>query len=167
MGQAEQGLSQVARGIDLYQGLKTPPVFWPLLLYVRAWAYGQGGKPEQGLAYMDQAMEIVSGGPRTAMASEFIRFRGDLLLAVSLDNAAQAESWLQQALQIARENQALMPELRAALSLSRLWQQKTLPTDQDKAGQSRQLLGDIYARFTEGFETADLKEANILIIMYT
>jgi hypothetical protein len=50
------------RGMDLYQGLKTPPVFWPLVLHIRAGVCGQAGRPEEGLALLDEAMEIVGQG---------------------------------------------------------------------------------------------------------
>ncbi len=155
MGRAEEGLTQVRQGLDLYQGLKTPPIFWPLLLYIQAGVCGQGGKPEQGLASLDEAMEIASHWSGEALLPEFLRLKGDLL-ALTPENAAGAEPWFQQALEVAHEIQAPMLELRAAISLSRLWR------EQGKAEQGRQLLGDVYERFTEGFTTADLKEARTL-----
>ena len=144
------------RGMDLYQGLKTPPVFWPLLLLIRAGVCGQARRPEEGLALLDEAMEIVEGSGNP-LASEFCRLKGDLFLAVSPENLAEAEPWFQQALEIAQERQARMLELRAAMSLSRLWR------EQGKAEHGRQLLTDAYERLTEGFTTADLKEASALL----
>jgi len=157
MGWAEEGLMQNNRGMDLYQGLKTPPVFWPLLLLIRAGVCGQAGRPEEGLALLDEAMEIVGQGSGNPLASEFCRLKGDLLLALSPENLAEAEPWFQQALEIAQERQARMLELRAAMSLSRLWR------EQGKAEHGRQLLSDAYERLTEGFTTADLKEASALL----
>jgi predicted ATPase len=156
MGWAEEGLMQNNRGMDLYQGLKTPPVFWPLLLLIRAGVCGQAGRPEEGLALLDEAMEIVEGSGNP-LASEFCRLKGDLFLALSPENLAEAEPWFQQALEIAQERQARMLELRAAMSLSRLWR------EQGKAEHGRQLLSDAYERLTEGFTTADLKEASALL----
>jgi tetratricopeptide (TPR) repeat protein len=157
MGSAEEGLMQNNRGMELYQGLKTPPVFWPLLLLIRAGVCGQAGRPEEGLASLDEAMTIVGQGSANPLASAFCRLKGDLLLALSPENQAEAEPWFQQALEIARERQARMLELRAAMSLSRLWR------EQGKPEHGRQLLSDAYERLTEGFATADLKEASALL----
>ena len=70
---------------------------------------------------------------------------------------AEAEAWLQRALDVARRQEAKSLELRAARSLARLWQQ------QGKRDEARQLLGEVYGWFTEGFDTADLQEARILL----
>jgi predicted ATPase len=72
-------------------------------------------------------------------------------------NVGEAEECFRQALDIARGQQAKSLELRATMSLSRLWQQ------QGKQEEARQLLAEIYAWFTEGFDTADLKEAKFLL----
>ena len=70
---------------------------------------------------------------------------------------AQVETWLQRALDVARRQEAKSLELRAAMSLSRLWQQ------QGKQAEARELLAPIYGWFTEGFDTADLQEAKALL----
>jgi predicted ATPase len=70
---------------------------------------------------------------------------------------AEAETWLQRALNVARRQEAKWLELRAAVSLARLWQQ------QGKRAAARALLGPIYGWFTEGFDTADLQEAKALL----
>jgi hypothetical protein len=145
------------RGIDLYQGMKTPPVFWPLLLFVQAGACGQAGRPAEGLIALDKAMEIIRPGSGHLLSSALCRLKGDLLLALSPENPAEAESWFQQALEVAQKRQARMMELRAAISLCRLWR------EQGKPEQGRRLLSDSYERFTEGFTTADLKEARALL----
>jgi tetratricopeptide (TPR) repeat protein len=157
MGRAEEGLTQTNRGMDLYQGMKTPPVFWPLLLFVQAGACGQAGRPAEGLIPLDKALKIVGPSSGNLLSSGLCRLKGDLLLALSPENPAEAEAWFQQALEVAQERQARMMELRAAISLSRLWRQ------QGKAEQGRRLLSDSYGRFTEGFTTADLKEARALL----
>ena len=72
-GSAEEGLMQNNRGMELYQGLKTPPVFWPLLLLIRAGVCGQAGRPEEGLASLDEAMKIVGQGSGNPLASAFCR----------------------------------------------------------------------------------------------
>lgn len=154
MGWAEEGLMQINRGMVLYQELKTPPVFWPLLLSIQAATCGQAGRPEEGLTLLDEALEIVGPGSGDP---EFYRLKGDLLLALSPENLAEAEPWFQQALEIAQERQARMLELRAAMSLSRLWR------EQGKAEHGRRMLSDAFERLTEGFTTADLKEARALL----
>jgi predicted ATPase len=72
-------------------------------------------------------------------------------------NAPQAEACVQQALALARRSQAKWWELRAAMSLSRLWQR------QGRRDAARQLLAEVYGWFTEGFDTADLQEARALL----
>ena len=157
MGWAEEGLMQTNRGMDLYRGLKTPPVFWPTLLFIQAEACGQAGRPAEGLALLDKVMETVGPGSGNPLSSESCRLKGDLLLALSPENPTEAEPWFQQALEVAQERQARMLELRAAISLSRLWR------EQGKRDQGRRLLSDAYERLTEGFTTVDLKEARALL----
>jgi predicted ATPase len=91
------------------------------------------------------------------MRAEAHRLRGELLLCRAAPDAVQAEACFQQALVIARSQQAKSWELRAATSLSRLWQQ------QGKRDEARELLTPIYSWFTEGFDTADLQEAKALL----
>src|SRR5262249_5557667 len=89
--------------------------------------------------------------------AEVCRLRGVLLLRQPGSPQAEAEAWLQRALDVARQQQAKSLELRAAMSLSRLWQQ------QGKQAAARELLVPIYGWFTEGFDTADLQEAKVLL----
>src|SRR5262249_37775697 len=157
MGRAEEGLTEVDQGMDLYQGLRTPPVFWPLLLFIQAGVCGQAGKTTEGLARLDQAMEVVGPASRSPLSSQLCRLKGDLLMALSPDDSAAAERWIRQALEIAQARQARMLELQAATSGSRLW------LEQGRADETRRLLGDAYGKLTEGFTTADLKEARELL----
>jgi predicted ATPase len=85
------------------------------------------------------------------------RLKGELLLRPAASDVQQAEICLHQALAIARRQQAKSLELRAAMSLSRLWQQ------QDKRAEAQQLLAEIYGWFTEGLDTPDLQEAKALL----
>jgi predicted ATPase len=89
--------------------------------------------------------------------AEVCRLRGVLLLRQPGTPQAEAEAWLQRALDIARRQQAKSLELRAALSLSRLWQQ------QGRRDEAHALLAPVYHWFTEGFDTADLQEAKGLL----
>ena len=89
--------------------------------------------------------------------AEVCRLKGELLLAGSAEHATEAEACLHQALDIARRQQAKSWELRAAMSLARLWQRQGKRTAADE------LLAPIYGWFTEGFDTADLQEAKALL----
>lgn len=153
MGSIEMGLALIEKGIDAYRGLNTPPVFWPLLLYLCAGAYRVASRPEEGLLLMKEAIEFETAGSTKALVSEFLILQGELLLALSSANTAQAESCYQEAVENARAVQAPMLELRAAMRLSRLWQ------EQGKAEQARKLLNESYTKMTEGFALPDLKEA--------
>jgi len=89
--------------------------------------------------------------------AELHRLKGELLLVLSTDNTTEAEACFHQALDIARRQEAKSLELRAAISLSRLWQQ------QGKCAAACALLAPIYGWFTEGFDTVDLQEAKALL----
>jgi predicted ATPase len=157
MGSIEMGLAIVEKGIEAYRGLKTPPVFWPLLLYLCAGAYGAASRPEKGLVLMKEAIEFETAGSSKALVSEFLILQGELLLALSSANAMEAESCFQEAVYAARAGHASMLELRAALRLSRLWH------EQGKTEQARRVLSEAYTKMTEGFTTPDLKEAQTLL----
>ena len=94
---------------------------------------------------------------RSNLLAEAYRIKGELLLRQAVPDASQAEACFQQALAIARRQQAKSWELRAAMSLGRLWQQ------QGKRQEACELLAPIYGWFTEGFDTADLQEAKALL----
>src|SRR5207249_6959788 len=89
--------------------------------------------------------------------AEISRLRGVLLLRQTGTSQVEAETWLRRALDVARRQEAKSLELRAAMSLARLWQR------QGKRGAAQELLAPIYGWFTEGFGTADLKDAKALL----
>lgn len=156
-GLRDKGLTLIDQGIQAYQGLKTPPVFWPLLLHLSAGAYGMASRPQDGLRLMNEAIDIASTSSAKTLASEFFILKSSLLLTLSPDNAVEAESLYQLAVKNAQEVHTPMLELRAAMGLSRLWQ------EQGKTEQARRLLGTAHAKITEGFTTADVKEASELL----
>jgi predicted ATPase len=88
---------------------------------------------------------------------ELYRLKGELLLRQNPDNQAEAETCFQQAIAIAQSQQAKSLELRAMMSLSRLWHQ------QGKRQEAHDLFAPVYGWFTEGFDTADLKDAKALL----
>jgi predicted ATPase len=104
-----------------------------------------------------EAMAVVENTGGSFYKAELHRLQGDLLLSQSASNSIEAEARLQQALEVACRQEAKSLELRAAMSLSRLWQQ------QGKRDEARELLAPIYGWFTEGFDTADLQEAKALL----
>jgi predicted ATPase len=157
LGSAERGLALIAQGLEAYRGIKTPPVFWPMLLHLCAGAYHAAAKPEVGIHMLDEALEIGSSSSARTLASEFLILKGALLLSLSSDNAAEAEFLYQQAVKNAQEVHTPMLELRAAIGLSRLWHA------QGNTEQARKVLNEAYSKMTEGFTTADLKEASALL----
>jgi predicted ATPase len=118
-------------------------------------AYGRIGQAEAGLHLLAEALVVVDKGPW--YEAEMHRIKGELLLLQAIPDAPQAAACFQQALAVARRQRAKSYELRAAMSLSRLWQQ------QGKRSEARELLAPIYSWFTEGFDTPDLQEAKALL----
>jgi len=158
LGSIEKGLTLIEEGLNAYKGLKTPPVFWPMLLHLCAGAYLSASRPEDGLPLLDEAIEVASTNSAKTLTSEFLNLKGELLLALSSDNAAVAESLYQLGINNAQEVKAPMLELRSAIALSRLLHK------QGRKEQARKILNDAYSKITEGFNTADLKEASALLI---
>jgi predicted ATPase len=157
MGQIESGLALLRLGMNSYQEMKNPPVFWLILLSMRARVHGLAGKPEEGLVWLNPAMQMVGQNTDNFFFGDFCILNGDLLLAISPDRLAEAESLFQQALEAALKLQATMLELQAAIRLCRIWMVR------GKAKQGRRLLSDAYEKFTEGFATAELMEAKELL----
>jgi predicted ATPase len=154
-GQAEEGIALIRQGLAMNPkgiGLGGPPVLAQL-----AEAYGAAQRPEEGLALLAEAFRCVDQTEERWYEAELYRLQGALLLQQSAVPAAEAESHFLHALNIARQQQAKFFELRAAMSLSRLWQR------QGKRDQAHELLVPIYRWFTEGFDTADLREAKSLL----
>jgi len=115
------------------------------------------GHTEEGLQALAEAHTLVEQHEERWWEAEVARLWGVLLLRQPETPQAEAETWLQRALDVARGQEAKSLELRAAMSLSRLWQQ------QGKQAEARALLAPIYGWFTEGFDTADLQEARALL----
>jgi predicted ATPase len=157
LGSTEKGLALIEQGLKTSRGLKTPPVFLPMLLHLCAGAYGAASKPEAGLHLMNEAMEIESSSSARTLTSEFLISKAALLLTLSSNNAAEAEALYEQAVFNAQEVHAPMLELRAAMGLSRLWHQR------GNKEQAQKVLNGAYSKITEGFTTADLREAGALL----
>jgi predicted ATPase len=153
---------EAAAGVALLrQGLASPDVgptlLRPYWLALLAEAYGRAGQPEAGLQVLAEAVTRMATTEMRWSEAEMSRLEGALRLQLASPEIPQAEACFQQALEMARRQEAKALELRAAVSLSRLWQR------QGKRGAARQLLAPIYSWFTGGFDTPDLQEAKALL----
>jgi predicted ATPase/tetratricopeptide (TPR) repeat protein len=157
MGDAGEGLTVLEEAISTYQRLSTPPVFWPLIRFLQAGACGMADRAGEGLALLDESIELTGQSQGKTLVSEFFRLKGDLLLVLSPSNTAEAERWFRAALDAAANARAPMLQLRAALGLGRLLR------EQGQREEARELLTTAYARLTEGFTTADLTDAKALL----
>jgi predicted ATPase len=129
----------------------------PYYLALLAEIYGDLGQPTAGLAILEDAWALVDKNSERWYAAELHRLQGVLLLRQEAPDVHQAEQCFQHALHIARTQQARALELRAACSLSQMWQQE------GKRDDARQVLAEVYAWFVEGFDTADLQEAKTIL----
>jgi predicted ATPase len=129
----------------------------PYLCTVLADVCAHLGHRAEGLQALAEAYTLVEQQEERWWEAEICRLRGVVLLRQPGTPQAEAESWLQRALDVACRQEAKALELRAVMSLARLWQQ------QGKRAQAYDLLAPIYSWFTEGFDTADLQDAKALL----
>jgi TOMM system kinase/cyclase fusion protein len=155
-GQSDAGIVQMCEGMAACRttGAEADR---PYFLALVAEAYGRGKRYDEGLAMLEEALALVDQSEERYWEAEIHRLKGELLLARSAENQVEAEACWHQALEVARRQGAKSLELRAAMSLSRLWQQ------QGKRDDARELLAPLYGWFTEGFDTTDLQEAKALL----
>jgi class 3 adenylate cyclase/predicted ATPase len=155
-GQGEEGIAQLRQGTAAWQATGAE-LFVPYFCTLLADVCAHLGHPEDGLQALAEVHTLVEQHEERYWEAEVHRLRGVLLLRQTGTPQAEAEAWLQRALDVARRQQAKSLELRAAMRLSRLWQQ------QGKRAAAHALLAPIYGWFTEGFDTADLQEAKALL----
>jgi predicted ATPase len=155
-GHGEEGMAQIRQGLAAYQTTGASRVR-PYQLALLAEASTQVGQTTEGLAALAEALALLDKSGVRWWEAELHRLRGALLLQHEGAQPGEADACFQQALIIARRQQAKSLELRAATSLARLWQQ------QGKHAAARELLAPLYGWFTEGFETADLQDAKALL----
>ena len=155
-GQAQEDIEQLRQGFIAFRatGAELGRPHWLALL---AEAQGTLGEPEAGLTALAEALVHVEHTGERYYEAEVHRLKGSLLLQQNSDNQVEAETCFHKALDIARSQQAKSFELRTATSLARLWQQ------QGKRQEAHDLLAPVYGWFTEGFDTADLKDAKALL----
>jgi predicted ATPase len=152
-GQTAAGIAQVRQGFAAWQAWGTAHLH---PAHMVAEAYGKVGLIAEGLALLAEALRQVEMTGERKYEAELYRLKGELLWHGGY-RPDEAEACLHHALTVARGQQAKAWELRAALSLSRLWQQ------QGRRDEARELLAQVYGWFTEGFDTADLQEARMLL----
>jgi predicted ATPase len=155
-GQAQAGSEQLQQGLSAFQATGAEHLR-PYFLALLAEVYGIMGQPEAGLTVLKDALALVDTTGERVWEPELYRLKGALLLQWSSDNHVAAKPCFHHAIAIAQTQQAKAWEVRATTSLARLWQ------SQGKRHEARQMLGDVYSWFTEGFDTADLQEAKALL----
>ena len=131
----------------------------PMFLSDLAWAYAELGRYDEASRCIDEVITTLETTKERWFEAEASRVAGEIALRLPMADAARAQGCFERALTVAREQQAKSWELRAAMSLARLWR------DQGKSQQARELLAPVYGWFTEGFDTRDLKEAKALLEM--
>jgi class 3 adenylate cyclase/predicted ATPase len=153
-GDVAEGISLLRSSSAAYRA--TGAEAWmPHYIALLASACEIAGQVEEALALLDDAFQIVESTGERWLDAELNRHKGQLLLGQGHSEAA--EELYRKALGIAREQEAKLWELRAAMSLARLWR------DQGRDAEARELLAPVYGWFTEGFATPDLKEAKTLL----
>ena len=155
-GHLQEGLSLLHQGIDAYlaSGARLLRLY---ALGLLAEIYGRAGESEKALQVINDALATMRQDGARWWAAELYRLKGELLLQQDFSELEEAENCFDQALIISRAQQAKSLELRAATSLAKLWQ------SQGKRQQTYALLAPIYNWFTEGFDTADLIAAKVLL----
>jgi predicted ATPase len=120
-------------------------------------AYAELGQHDDARRCIEDAIEKVERAKEKALEAEVNRIAGEVALKSLAPDTQKAEKYFERALSVARQQRTKSWELRASMSLARLWR------DQGKVQQARELLAPVYGWFTEGFDTRDLKEARALL----
>jgi predicted ATPase len=155
-GEVAEGIAHIRQGLAAWRATGAGAAL-PWFLALLGEAYGKVGQLDKGLRALEEALAAVQHNEEHHYEAEVYRLKGELLLQDAPAHQEEAEENFRQALAVAGRQGAKSWELRAAMSLSRLWQQ------QGKRDEARELLAPIYGWFTEGFDTADLQEAQTLL----
>jgi predicted ATPase len=132
-------------------------LYLPVWLSLLARAYGELGQFDEAWSYIGEAITMVETTKETWYEAEVHRTAGEIARMSPERDAAKAEAYFERALAVARTQQAKSWELRAAMSMARLWR------EQGKRDEARELLAPVYGWFSEGFDTLDLKQAKALL----
>jgi len=152
---SEAALAEIETAMNSWSASAT--LFKPWFLTILAQAHGRLGRPERGLACLGDALSIVEQSKERLHLPGVLLTKVELLLAGSTPDPSTAESCLKESMQISREMNAHLPELRAATRLARLW------GEQGKAKEALELLTDCLDWFTEGFDAPDMQAAQALV----
>jgi predicted ATPase len=154
--QAADAVQMINSGLTAYRSTGTT-MWMPMFLSYLARAYAGLGQFDDAWRCIGEAITTMERTNERWFEAEVNRVAGEIALKSMKADAVKAQGYFDRALAVARQQQAKSWELRAAMSLARLWR------DQDKVQQARELLAPVYGWFTEGFETRDLKEAKALL----
>jgi predicted ATPase len=155
-GRIGEGLALYRQGLDASRAAGREREV-PLAAALLAEAYRKAGQAAGGLRVLDEPLGRLARTAEGWMEAELHRVRGELLMALPHRDPGEVEACFHRALAVARAQSAKLWELRAATSLARLWR------DHGRRAKARHLLAPVYGWFTEGFETADLKDAKALL----
>jgi predicted ATPase len=156
-GETEEGIGGIRQGLVAWRAMGLEVVL-PESLCLLAGAYGKAGQAKEGLRLVAEALAKAERTGERKFEAELYRLKGELLLGqVEAKVEVEAERCFERALEVARRQRARSWELRAATSLSRLWQRR------GKRREARKLLQEVHGWFTEGFDTPDLIEARALL----
>jgi predicted ATPase/class 3 adenylate cyclase len=155
-GKPEKGVVELQQGIAAMRAIRAG-IWHPFRCSMLAEAFDLVGNAREGLQCLAEAQTLMDQTGERWWEAEIYRLQGTLLLRYSMAPPAEVETWFRRALDVARRQDARSLELRAATSLARLWDHQGQHT------QARDLLAPIYDKFTEGFDTFDLKEAKALL----
>jgi predicted ATPase len=155
-GNAGKAVQLITSGLSTYRSTGAN-LFCPLFLSHLAKAHAELSQFDDAWRCYDEAMAAIEATKERWYEAEAHRTAGEVALLSAGPYAAKAETYFQRALAVARQQQAKSWELRASMSLARLWR------DQGRVSEARELLGPVYRGFAEGFDTRDLKEAKALV----
>jgi predicted ATPase len=159
-GKGSDAIPMFTTGMALYR--TTGATIWkPLHLTHLASAHAEIGQFEEAWRCIREGMTAVETTKERWYEAEVNRVAGEIALKSPERDAAKVQEYFNRALTVARQQQAKSWELRAAMSLARLWR------DQGKVREASELLAPVYEWFTEGFDTRDLKEAKALLNEFT
>ena len=159
LGQIEDGIAALREGMSALR-VTGAQISLPYFSCLLAQAHAKATRVEEGLRLLAEAESMVAETGERWCLSELYRLRGEMSLSRSGRNdrsEKEAEEYFRRALAIAQEQRAKSLELRAAMSLASLW--KT----QGKEAPARHMVSELYNRFTEGFDTPDLREARAFV----
>jgi predicted ATPase len=159
-GRNEEAIAHIQEGLAAFRAAGAEAER-PQNLSLLAHACMKTGRLDDGLSALTEALAVADEREARVYEAEAHRLKGELLLKQNNSNAAEAQSCFQRAIEIARKQSAKSWELRATMSFARLLDKE------GKRDEARAMLADIYGWFTEGFDTADLKDAKALLDQLT